>query len=97
MTGRYGRRAFLALCAGAPLAALVGCGQRKAEAPSETEKTEFFSAVQDGDAMIVDRLLSAKPGLANVRNAQGETALTIATRANNEELAAVIRRHGGRE
>jgi ankyrin repeat protein len=93
MSAAVTRRGLVLLCA----TALLGCGKRKAEPVTETERTEFFSAVQDGDAMIVDRLLSAKPGLASARNAQGETALTIARRAGNDDLVAVIRRHGGTE
>lgn len=91
------RRAFLALSSAALLGALLGCGRKpQADPLTETEITEFFSAVQDGDATIVDRLLSAKPALANARNSQGQTPLAIAQQASNDDLVSVIKRHGGK-
>jgi ankyrin repeat protein len=53
--------------------------------------------VQEGDATIVDRLLSAKPNLANVKNDRDETPLKVAEKADNQELADTIRKHGGHE
>lgn len=76
---------------------LVGCKRSAAPPPSDQERTEFFAAVQEGDATIVDRLLSAKPNLANVKNDSGETPLKVAEKADNQELADTIRKHGGHE
>jgi ankyrin repeat protein len=75
---------------------LVGCKRSAPPPPTEQERTEFFAAVQEGDATIVDRLLSAKPNLANAKNDQGQTALSVAQQAGNDELAETVKRHGGR-
>ncbi len=77
--------------------ALVGCKRSAPPPPTEQERTEFFAAVQEGDATIVDRLLSAKPNLANVKNDRDETPLKVAEKAANQELADTIRKHGGHE
>lgn len=76
---------------------VVGCGKSEAPPPSQVEVQEFFAAVQEGDAAIVDRLLKAKPNLANVKNSAGETPLQIARKHNNEELAEVLEKHGAKE
>jgi hypothetical protein len=89
-------RSLTVVCALA-FACLFGCGKPEAPPPSENDVQEFRSALQDGDAAVVDRLLTAKPALANAPGANGETPLKAAERQNNEELAAVIRRHGGHE
>lgn len=76
---------------------LTGCGRKAPEPPSANDVQEFHAAVQDGDATIVDRLLRAKPALANAKNASGETPLTAAKRQTDSEVAEVIRKHGGHE
>ena len=76
---------------------LAGCGKAKPVPPSANDVAEFQSAVQDGDAMVVDRLLKAKPALVNVPNQNGETPLKVAKQQNNDELAEVIQKHGGHE
>jgi hypothetical protein len=75
----------------------LGCGKSKVEAPSANDVTEFHNAVQEGDATIVERLLSAKPNLVNAPNERGETPLKVAKQKNNDELADVITKHGGHE
>lgn len=75
----------------------VGCGRPKPAQPSSTEVQEFQNAMNDGDAAIVDRLLSAKPGLVNVRDSQGRTPLRQARDRDDAELIQVIERHGGKE
>jgi ankyrin repeat protein len=77
--------------------AMAGCGKAKTTPPSANDVAEFQTAVQDGDAMVVDRLLKAKPALVNVPNQNGETPLKIANQKNNDELADVIKKHGGHE
>ncbi len=73
----------------------VGCRKSPPPAPSATEVQEFQNALSDGDAAIVDRLLSAKPGLVNVRDAQGRTPLAQARLRDDAEMIQVIKRHGG--
>jgi len=75
----------------------AGCGKAKTVPPSANDISEFQTAVQDGDAMVVDRLLKAKPALVNVPNQNGETPLKVAKQKNNDELADVIKKHGGHE
>lgn len=78
--------------------AVVGCGRRQApSAPSAHEIQEFTSAVNDGDAAIVDRLLSAKPGLVNVRLESGKTAVAVAREKGDSQMEDVLKRHGGHE
>jgi len=76
---------------------IAGCGRSAPVRPSQQETQEFQTALTDGDAAIVDRLLSAKPALANVRDQQGKTPLKYARERGDEELAQVIERHGGKE
>ena len=76
---------------------VVGCGKKAAEPPSKQEVAEFFSAVQDGDADIVRRLLKAKPGLSNATNESGQTALQVARTKNNDELADVLKQAGSKD
>ena len=76
---------------------ISGCGKAKTVPPSANDVAEFQTAVQDGDAMVVDRLLKAKPALVNVPNQNGETPLKVAKQKNNDELADVIKKHGGHE
>lgn len=76
---------------------MVGCGKSEAPPPTQVEVQEFFAAVQEGDAVIVDRLLKAKPNLANAKNSAGETPLQVARKQNNEELAEVLKKHGAKE
>ena len=73
------------------------CGRKAAAPPSANDVQEFHSAVQDGDAAIVDRLLRAKPELVNVRNAAGETPLAAARKQPDSEVAEVIKKHGGHD
>ena len=90
------RRTFLTGLMGGLIAA--GCGTAKtAAAPSETDVQEFFSALQDGDTEIVRRLLQAKPGLANAKNANGQTPLQIAKQKGHEELVDLLKKHGATE
>ena len=76
---------------------LAGCGRKASDPPSANEVQEFHAAVQDGDAIIVDRLLRAKPALANAKNSAGETPLAAAKRQTDSEVAETIRKHGGHE
>ena len=75
----------------------AACGRKAPAPPTSTEVQEFFAALQDGDASIVDRLLRAKPELANAHNSAGESALAVAKRQTESDVADVIRRHGGHE
>lgn len=82
-------------CAAILLAVLTaGCGKPKAAQLTDTEVKEFFTAVEDGDAAIVERLIKAKPALVNARNENGQTPLQVATQRNNEEVADVLRKNG---
>ncbi len=72
-----------------------GCSKSAPPPPSSTEVQEFRNALNDGDAVIVDRLLSAKPGLVNIRDEQGRTPLAQARARDDSEMVEVIRRHGG--
>ena len=76
--------------------ALAGCGK---VAPSFTshEKSEFFTAVNDGDSDVVDQLLIEKPGLVNIRDQNNQTPLDIAEKLNNSDMIAVLKKHGGKE
>jgi ankyrin repeat protein len=74
------------------LLALSGCGKAEAPPPTATEVSEFFNAVQDGDAEIVSRLLKAKPGLASAKNENGETALQVAESRGLDEVAEALRK-----
>lgn len=78
------------------LCAPPGCGKTDAPPPNATEISEFFAAVQDGDTEIVTRLLKAKPGLAETTNANGQTALQIATQQGNDDLADALRKRGAK-
>lgn len=73
----------------------TGCAKSPPPPPSQQEVQEFRNALNDGDAAIVDRLLSAKPGLVNVRDESGRTPLAVAEEKGDEEMAQVLRRHGG--
>jgi hypothetical protein len=75
----------------------IGCATKPPAPPSTHEVQEFQDAVNDGDSAIVDRLLSAKPGLVNVLDAQGRTPLGQARARNDDEMVEVLRRHGGKE
>jgi hypothetical protein len=76
-----------------------GCGRKTAgpTAASANEVSQFYSAVSDGDAEIVRRLLQAKPYLANAKNESGQTPLAFAKQKGNEEVADVISKAGGHE
>lgn len=76
---------------------MSGCGKKSATPPSAHEVQEFHAAVLDGDAAIVDRLLRAKPDMANARNAAGETPLAVAKKQPESDVADVIKKHGGHE
>ena len=87
------RRMFLA-CS---LTALAGCGKKEASAPSANDVQEFHSAVQDGDAEIIRRLLQAKPGLVNAKNQLGQTPLQVAKQKGADDLVEVLKKFGGTE
>jgi ankyrin repeat protein len=92
------REAILSAATGAALLAF-GCGKREepqAQA-NPTEVKEFWDAMNDGDATIIDRLLKAKRYLANAKNESGQTPLAFAKSQSNDELARVIQKAGGRE
>jgi hypothetical protein len=92
------RMRFMAVWAACLLAlTVVGCGKKGEPAANPTEVREFHAAIQDGDAEIVERLLKAKPYLANAKSESGETPLKIANQRGNEELADVLKRHGAKE
>ncbi len=88
------RRAFIGVAFSVILA---GCGKKKEATFSQNDISEFFAAVQDGDAEIIRRLLQAKPGLANAKGANGQTALQIAKQKNNDEMVEVLKKYGARE
>jgi len=74
------------------------CGNKGAVvAYSANDVQEFHAAVQDGDAVIVERLLRAKPRLANARNAAGDSPLAVANRQAEPDVAAVIKKYGGKD
>lgn len=64
---------------------------------SDQEASEFRNAIYDGDAAIVDRLLTAKPGLVNVRDENGKTPLAIAKERGDDDVVQVLLRHGAKE
>lgn len=73
----------------------IGCAKSPPPPPSQQEVQEFRNALDDGDAAIVDRLLSAKPGLVNVRDESGRTPLARAEERGDDEMVQVLERHGG--
>ena len=75
---------------------LSGCGKKAPHEANPTEVKEFFTAVEDGDAEIISRLLKAKPYLANASNDSGETALSIAKKKNNEEMVDALKKAGAK-
>ena len=88
--------------AGIVLAAMIvlaGCGKKPAStvAPSASDVSEFDSAVRDGDTTIVSRLIKAKPEMINAKDETGKSPLTIATEKGDQEMANLLRRHGGHE
>lgn len=93
------RRSILLALACLPAFWVAGCGKKGQAAPdaSSNEVRQFHDAINDGDAEIVRRLLAAKPYLANAKNEQGVTPLNEAEQHNNDEVADVIRKAGGRE
>src|SRR5262245_29836000 len=78
---------------------LSGCHHQEtpAAAPSAGDVSEFDSAVRDGDTSIVSRLIKAKPEMINAKDEQGKTPLKIATEKGDQEMADLLRRHGGHE
>jgi ankyrin repeat protein len=87
-----GNRAALIMC----LALLTLAGASTAP-PSASDVAEFDSAVRDGDTSIVSRLISAKPEMINAKDENGKTPVTIATEKGDQEMIALLRRHGGHE
>ena len=73
---------------------ISGCGKKAPHEVNHTEVREFFTAVEDGDAEIISRLLKVKPYLANASNESGETALSFAKKKNNEEMVDVLKKAG---
>ncbi len=57
--------------------------------------TELFAAIRAGEEATADRLLTAHPGLANARDAEGSTPLSAAVDAYRAALIPVLLRHGG--
>lgn len=91
------RKIHTLVAAGLILASLSACSGRRSPAPlSDIERREFASALQDGDPAVVDRLLSAKPALTSTPLESGQTPLQFAVGKGDQELADVIRRHGGK-
>jgi hypothetical protein len=45
----------------------------------------------------VDRLIRAKPALVNAPNQNGETPLKVAGQRGSEDVADLLRKHGGHE
>ena len=62
-------------------------------APSD-RVSELFDAITRGDEGIVGRLLDADPGLANARDALGQTPLLAAVDANRAGLVPVLLSRG---
>jgi ankyrin repeat protein len=91
------KRLILAVVCLIPVIFISGCGQQKIKQFSARDVSEFESAVQDGDADIVDNLLTEKPGLANVRDQNGKTPLDIAEAKGQSDMIEVIKKHGGKE
>lgn len=89
----------LALAGCLILIALAGCGHKAASTatPSASDVAEFDSAVRDGDTEIVGRLIKAKPEMINAKDETGKTPVTIATDKGDQEMANLLRRHGGHE
>jgi ankyrin repeat protein len=77
--------------------ALIGCGKKSGPATNPTEVKEFWDAMADGDSSIIDRLIRAKPYLANAKNDSGQTPLAYAKAKGDEELADVLQKAGGKE
>ena len=84
-------------CAG--LGLLAGCGHRgtSTTVPSTSDVTEFDSAVRDGDTDVVSRLIKAKPEMINAKDETGKRPVTIATEKGDQEMANLLRRHGGHD
>jgi ankyrin repeat protein len=90
------------ILAGVAMAAfllMAGCHHETVStaAPSAGDVSEFDSAVRDGDTSIVSRLIKAKPEMINAKDENGKTPLTIATEKGDQEMADLLRRHGGHE
>ena len=76
---------------------LCGCGKPVAKTVTPHEVSEFHSVVRDGDALIVERHLAAKPGLVNARDENGKSPLAAAREAGHDDVADVLRKHGAAE
>ena len=87
------------LAAVAILAILImtGCHHKTTSTtgPSSSDVAEFDSAVRDGDTTIISRLLKAKPEMVNAKDESGKTPTAIATEKGDQEMASLLRRHGG--
>jgi len=81
------------------LVLLGGCHHPPASSapPAASDVAEFDSAVRDGDTSIVSRLIQAKPEMVNAKDESGKTPLTIATEKGDQDMANLLRRHGGHE
>jgi hypothetical protein len=62
--------------------------------PNPVEDKEFLVAVLEGDVDVVERLLTAKPHLANAKGADGQTALEVAK--DNTAMCELLRRFGAK-
>jgi ABC-type glycerol-3-phosphate transport system substrate-binding protein len=93
------RFSTLAIVGCAAVIGLAGCGHKTASTvtPAASDVTEFDSAVRDGDTDIVSRLIKAKPEMVNAKDENGKTPVTIATEKGDQEMANLLRRHGGHE
>lgn len=58
--------------------------------------TPLFWAVAAGKKDVVETIVS-KGALVNVKDKNGETPLSLATQAKNQELAALLERHGAKQ
>jgi ankyrin repeat protein len=90
------------ILAGVAIAAfliLAGCHHPTASTavPSASDVAEFDAAVRDGDTAIISRLIKAKPEMINAKDENGKTPLTIATEKGDQEMADLLRRHGGHD
>ena len=88
---------YVALLGCVVVVGAAGCSKSTVEPPNQTEISEFQTALQDGDADIVDRLIKAKPSLVNTPDPSGKMPLTVANEKGATEVADVLKKHGAHE